>query len=144
MGATADCAEPAPVSCPVIALCNSTQSGSPSSPSAVDSAVDCASSLRATAGASAACTGAGSTAPSPSRAKRKAPTTSAEAGRGCVACANSPNMFLTHCVAAMMVSIKSVVSFISPLRNLSNRFSVQWHSVTSSVAFRKPAPPLIV
>jgi hypothetical protein len=33
---------------------------------------------------------------------------------------------------------------ISPLRSLSNRFSVRWHSATSSAAFRNPAPPLMV
>jgi hypothetical protein len=47
-------------------------------------------------------------------------------------------------VAAMITSISSGVIFSSPLRSLSKRFSVRWQSVTSSVALRKPAPPLMV
>lgn len=38
--------------------------------------------------------------------------------------------------------MRSGVTFSSPLRNLSKRLSVRWHSVTSSPALRKPAPPL--
>ncbi|MPN08939.1 hypothetical protein SDC9_156227 [bioreactor metagenome] len=121
--------------CPATAAWSRLQSGSPPAADG-PGATSCAAGAGSAAGAATGC--------SPDRAPCKAARTSGSAGCGCTICPNSPNISRTPLVAAMMTSINSGVSSSSPLRKRSKRFSVKWQSVTSSVAFRNPAPPLTV
>ena len=81
---------------------------------------------------------------SPARASRSLSIRLGSAGAGWVPCSRLSNMSRTAAVENRITSITSGVISSSPLRSLSKRFSVRWHRETSSVALRKPAPPLMV
>jgi hypothetical protein len=80
----------------------------------------------------------------PSNASWSAASRPVSAGCGIEARSSDWNMSRTTMVADMMTSITSSDRVSSWLRSLSNRFSVRWHSFTSSSTLRKPAPPLMV
>jgi len=134
-GTATDC----PACGPTTAWYSSCQSGPAAPPSSTTAGDACGAAAMATAAVISS-----GVASDPARAARKLPLTSAGAGAGCRPCPISPNMLRTPCVAAMMVSISSGFSVCSPFLSLSKRFSVRWQSFTSSLALRKPAPPLMV
>ena len=80
----------------------------------------------------------------PSSAAFRLSSISAGAAAGCRLCCKAPNILRTSAVAAKITSMSSALKVNSRLRSLSNKFSVRWHSVTSSLALRNPAPPLMV